>query len=95
MELKRRGVQDLASAIVVAESLIKFKRESSKGRGKKTHEGSDSEGDRENSPKRDRTPRDKGNEKKDKHQRSTPTSFVTGLIESLSARNVVNLSLLS
>jgi len=64
MELERRGVQDLASAITAAESLIEFKRESSKGRGKKNHEGSDSEGDRDNSPKRDRPLRDKGNRKK-------------------------------
>jgi len=65
MKLERRGVQDLSSAITVVESLIEFKRESSKGRGKKNHEGSDNEGDRDNSPKRDRLPRDKGNEKKD------------------------------
>jgi len=65
MKLKRRGVQDLAFTIAAAESLIKFKRESSEGKGKKTHEGSDSEGNRDNSPKRDRPPRDKGNGKKD------------------------------
>ena len=53
MELERRGVQGLASTIAVAESLIEFKRESSKGRGKKNHGGSNSEGDRDNSPKRD------------------------------------------
>ena len=65
MELERHGVQDFASAITVVESLIEFKRESSKGGGKKNHEGGDSEGDRDNSPKRDRSPRDKGNRKKD------------------------------
>jgi len=65
MELERCGVQDFASAITVVESLIEFKRESSKGRGRKTHEGSNSEGDRDNSPKRGRPPQDKGNGKKD------------------------------
>jgi len=34
IELKRRGVQGLASGIVVIESLIEFKRESSSLRGK-------------------------------------------------------------
>jgi len=56
MELERRGVQDLASTIAAVESLIEFKRESSKGRGKKNHEGSGNEGDKVNSPKRDRSP---------------------------------------
>ena len=54
MELERRGVQDLASAIAAAESLNEFKRESSNGQGKKNHEGSDSEKDGDNFPKRDR-----------------------------------------
>ena len=53
MELERRGVQDLASAIATAESLIELKRDPSKGRSKKGHEDSDSEGDRDLSPKRD------------------------------------------
>ena len=66
MELERRGVQDLTSAIAAVESLIKVKRESSKERGKKTHEGNKSEGDRDNSPKRNRPPQDKSNRKKDK-----------------------------
>jgi len=46
----------LASAIAAAEYLIEFKRESSKGRGKKTHEDGDGEGDQYNSSKRDRLP---------------------------------------
>jgi len=65
MELERYGVQDLASTIAAAESLIEFKRESSKGWDKKNHEDSDSEGDEDNSPKRDRPPRDKSSWKKD------------------------------
>jgi len=65
MKLKRRGVQDFASAIAAAESLIEFKKGYLKGRGKKNHEGSDSEGDMDNSPKRDRPSRDKGDRKKD------------------------------
>jgi len=52
MELERRGVQDLASTIAAAESLIELKRDSSKGQSKKANEDSDSEGDRDRSPKR-------------------------------------------
>jgi len=37
IELKRHAVQDLASAVVTVESLIEFKRESSKLWGKKTY----------------------------------------------------------
>jgi len=65
MELERRGVQDLASAIATAESLIELKRDSSKGRSKKANEDSDSEGDRDRSPKRDRPLQPKGNSKKE------------------------------
>jgi len=56
MELETCGVQDLASAIAVAESLIEFKRKSSKARGKKTHKDGNGEGDRDNSPERDAPP---------------------------------------
>ena len=57
-------MQDLTSTIAT-KSLIKFKRESSKGRGKKIHEDGNGEGDRDNSLKRDPPPQDKGNGKKD------------------------------
>ena len=53
IELERHGVQDLTSVIAAVESLIEFKRESLKGRDKKNYEGSDSEGDRDNSSERD------------------------------------------
>jgi len=36
MEVERRGVQDLASAIAATKSLIEFKRDYSKGQVKKT-----------------------------------------------------------
>ena len=66
MELERRGVQDLASAIAAAESLIELKRDSSKGQSKKGHEDSDSEGDRDHSPKKHRPPlQHKSNGKKE------------------------------
>jgi len=61
MELERRGVQDLSSTIDAAESLIELKRDTSKGRSKKGHKDSDSKENRDNSPKRDRPPRDKDN----------------------------------
>jgi len=65
MKLERRGVQDLASAIAAAESLIELKRDSSKGRSKKDHKDSDSKGDKDRSPKRDRPLQHKGNSKKE------------------------------
>ena len=66
MELERRGVQDLASAIAAAESLIELKRDSSKGRNKKAPEDSDSEEDRDHSPKKHRPPlQHKSNGKKE------------------------------
>jgi len=65
MEVERCGAQDLASAIAAVEFLIEFKREFSKGRGKKTHKDGNGEGDKDNSPKRDPSPRDKGNGEKD------------------------------
>lgn len=46
MELKTRGVQDLAFAIAAAESLLEFKRDSSKSQGKKPQHGGKSGGDR-------------------------------------------------
>jgi len=66
MELKRRGVQDLVSAIAVAETLVEFKREFSKKPNKKPHSGKGG-GDRDKSPRRDKPflPRDKGKWKKD------------------------------
>jgi len=41
MKLERHGVQDLASTIAAAESLIELKRDSSKGRSKKAPRDSD------------------------------------------------------
>ena len=95
MELERRGVQDLASAIAATECLIELKRDSSKGRSKKGHEDSDSEGDRDHSPKKHRPSlQHKGTVRRRKHRKSTHASFTMGLIEFLSARNVANLLLL-
>jgi len=66
MELERRSVQDLASAIAAAESLIELMRDSTKGRSKKVHGDSDSEGDRDHSPKKHRPPlQHKSNSKKE------------------------------
>lgn len=45
---------------------MKFKWKFSEGRGKKIREGGDGKGDKDDSPKRERPPRDKGSEKKDK-----------------------------
>lgn len=65
MELKRRGVQDLASAIAAAESLIEFKRkEPPKGQGKKPNHGKGG-GEREKSSKDYKSYKDKGKWKKD------------------------------
>ena len=41
--LGRRGVQDLASTVFAVESLTEYKRDSSKGLGKKNHDDSDSD----------------------------------------------------
>ena len=53
MELKRPRVQDLAYAIVDAKSLIKFKKESTKRIGEKTHNDGDNDKERGDSPKKD------------------------------------------
>ena len=56
MKLKGHKVQDPNSAIAATESLFEFKKEFSKGQGKKgktTQEDGDGEGDMGNSPKRD------------------------------------------
>jgi len=65
MELERCGVQDLTSAVAVAETLIKFKRESSKGQGKKI--GGSLKGGRDHNkfPKKDKPSKEKGKNKKD------------------------------
>jgi len=68
MELKKRRVHDLASAIAAAESLIEFKRESSKLRCKKTHYDSDRDRHWDKSPRQDKPTslKEKGRDKKDK-----------------------------
>jgi len=58
-------VQDFAFAIAAIESLIKFKRESSKGQGKKTGGSGKGRGDRDKSPKKDKPSKDKWKCKKD------------------------------
>jgi len=65
MELERRGVQDLASAISAAESLIKFKKNSSKGQGKNNQGSAKGGGDWDKSPKKDKSFKDYGTGKKD------------------------------
>ena len=66
MELKRRGVQDLASAIATAEALVEYKKEFPKKPTKKTSSGKDG-GDLDKSPRRDKlsSPKDKGNGRND------------------------------
>jgi len=93
MELEKCGVQDPASAIATAaEFLIDFKREFWKGRCKKTHEDSDGERYRDNSPKRDRDRcGTKAMTRRRKHQRSTDVSFAMCLIRFSSPRSMVNL----
>jgi len=55
MKLKRHKVQHPASPIAIVESLIEFRKESSKARGKNIHEHGDCKGDRGE----DQLPRDK------------------------------------
>ena len=69
MELERRGVQDLASAIGAAESLIEFKRDSSKGQGKKAGGNDKGGGDQDKTTKKDKPPKDKWKGKKDEAPR--------------------------
>jgi len=95
MELERRGVQDLASAITAAESLIELKRDSSRGRSKNGHEDSDSEGDRDDSPKKHRPPlQHKSNGKKEEAPKKYTCFLCNEPHRVLSARNVANLPLL-
>jgi len=66
-ELERPGVQDLASVVAAFESLTEYKRDSSKGQGKKNLDDSDSDGGRNKSPTRDKptTFKAKGRDNKD------------------------------
>jgi len=54
MELERHGMQDLTFAIATTESLIEFKRQSSKGQGKKTGGSGKGGGDRDKCLKKDK-----------------------------------------
>jgi len=47
-------VRDLASAITAAKSLIEFKKEFSKPRGKKTQDDTDNDGDKDKYPRLDK-----------------------------------------
>jgi len=95
MELERRGVQDLSSAIAAAESLIELKRDSSKGRSKKALEDSDSEGDRDHSPKKHRPPlHDKSNGKKEEAPKKYTCFLCNGPHQVFECPNVANLPLL-
>jgi len=78
MELKRRGMQDLAMAIATIKSSIEFKTESSKGQVKKTHKDSNDDGDMEDSSKRDQPSRYKGNRKKDKTPKKISSFICNG-----------------
>ena len=71
MELERRGMQGLASVIAAVESLIEFKRKSSKGQGKKTGGSGKGWGDRDKSSKKDKPSKDKWKSKKDE----APTKY--------------------
>ncbi|KAF2282384.1 hypothetical protein GH714_044001 [Hevea brasiliensis] len=86
MELQRRGVQDLATAMAAAESLIEFKRkEPSKDKGKSQTEATKPEV--ETSPSRARTPWNKGarDKAKEKEEETEPSE----------ERHVASLQLLS
>jgi len=86
MELKRQGVQDLASAIVDAELLIEFKRNSSKGQGKKNG-GSGKVGEIKTSPPRKTSPlRTMGKARRTTQLRSTHASYAMDLTGPSSVR---------
>ena len=65
MKLERHGVLDLASAISIAECVVEFKRDSSKGLGKKTRGNDKGGGDRNKSLKKGKPSKDKWKGKKD------------------------------
>jgi len=95
MELKRRGMQDLAMVIATVKSSIEFKIESSKGQVKKTYKDSNYGGDMEGSPKETNLPDTKVIGRRIRLQRRSHLSFATGLIRFLSTRCMVNIALLS
>ena len=66
MDLNRYVLQDLASVVVTAESLIEFKKEFSNGQNKKTSSSDKDGGDRYKSPRCDKPsiPKDKEKRKK-------------------------------
>ena len=77
MELKRRGVQDLASVIAAAESLVEFNKEHT--RHHDTGSSDDDELDevhREESPKRDRPSKDRGKWKQHETSKSKIECFL-------------------
>jgi len=95
-ESERRGVQDLASAVAAFESPTEYKRDSSKGKDKKNLYGSDSDGDWNKSPRRDRptTFKGKGRDNKDEAPRKCLCFLCNEPHRVLSARTVGNLLLL-
>ena len=78
MKLKTHGMQDLTSTIVAVESLIKFKKESSKGRSKKTGGSGKGGGDRDKFPRRDKPSKDKGKGKKNDAPRNYSCFLCSG-----------------
>jgi len=71
IELERRGVQDLASVIAAAESLMEFKRDSQKVQGKKVIGNGKGEETKTRLPRRTSLPRISGRARRLKHQRNT------------------------
>ena len=97
MELRRRGVQDLASSITAIETLIEFKKESFTGQNEKIS-GRGQGGETRTSllgatchPHQET----KGGERRMRHRGSTHASYTMDLNESSSVQNEASLRLLS
>jgi len=87
MELKRCDVQDLASTIVVAKSLIKFKMETSKGQSERQVEATEVGETRTSLLRKTNLIGTSGRTRRTKHQRSTIASYTMDLTEFLNILN--------
>jgi len=86
-------MQDLASAIATVELLIGFKREFSKGQGKKIGDNDKGGGDRDKHPKKDKPT--SGRVRTMRHRKIPHASYATDPTESLNALNEESLLPLS
>ena len=86
-ELERHRVRDLGSAIATAECLVELKRDSSKLQGRKSHDDSESNRDRDNLPGRSgqQSSRTREEIRRMRHEGNIYASYATGLIGFLSA----------